>query len=73
MTLLGQVLAGRANHRQRRSQLVRHGGDELHLLLRQPPLSLRAAREAAVVAEDALRRDADAFRRDAEARERTSG
>jgi tetrapyrrole methylase family protein/MazG family protein len=39
----------------------------------EPPLSLTAAREAAVAAEEALRRDADAFRRDAEARERSSG
>jgi len=39
----------------------------------EPPLSLTSAREAAVAAEEALRRDADAFRRDAEARERTPG
>jgi tetrapyrrole methylase family protein/MazG family protein len=36
-----------------------------------PPLSLSAAREAAVAAEEALRRDADQFRRAAEEHERT--
>ena len=38
---VGEVLAGRADDRERRPQLVRHRGDELHLLPRQPPLPLR--------------------------------
>ena len=41
---VGEVVGGGADHRERRAQLVRHGGDELHLLPRQV---LRAPRRDA--------------------------